>query len=742
MNAPQKMTNPNMMPQAGAPASGKFKPIDPMRVLREHLWILITVSLISPVIGGGVWFGLDKIMPKWTSQQMFQVSPGSNNAYDPSGGTQLNTGQMQLIEAYIATQTLRIQSEQILDKALDSPLIQNTTWYQKFDNDKVKARKALEDGVVKSYSPRDSTAIILSVSTSYEQDSNRILEAIADTYIKSLNADANSEFRELDRSFLAEVNHSSNRIKSLNREIQAFAKDHQIVTSAGARAQLEVEQYTEQKVIFEAQLDGAIKQQQMLLAQANSPEVEPNAEDLQAVQQMPEILSLQQRINDEEASYKGLLTMYSEKHQISRQSKSRVESYREQLRLSTERKLREMEAFRLKNAQQTIDSLTSQLEELNARLAPAEKRLTDLNAQIEQYNQMLIDLEQTKELKNAAEQALANSRVYQKRPDKERIKRIGGATLPVKTFPKPLLVVPGVMFVLVGLTTGLIFLREVLDQRVKSPSDIKLIPDSSLLSVIPSINDDKTSHAPIEEVVRNYPTSLLAESYRQARTSILNKMEKKGYKTLMVVATQPGSGATTTVQNIASSMAANGRNVLILDANIRRPKAHEIADITNKGWTNAIGNNAALMQVIHAGKPGEPSILCVGNGQIRPELFESQDFKQMIDTLKEQFDYILIDAPPLLLTSEGQVLTKIIDAVTIVVNANKDQRGVVQRLQGKLKGNHADVLGIILNEVSASAGGYFKKNYQAFYKYSNEANSQQTNTEKAEAVASMTDHNH
>ena len=204
----------------------------------------------------------------------------------------------------------------------------------------------------------------------------------------------------------------------------------------------------------------------------------------------------------------------------------------------------------------------------------------------------------------------------------------------------------------------------------------------------------------------------------------------------MFVAIQPGSGASVTAHNFASSLSAIDKNVLILDANIRKPNQHKLMKCANEsGWSNSIVNNEDITNNIIEGPIGTPSLLPFGNSNITPEILESKIFANLLSQLESRYDLVIIDAPPLLLTSESQMLTKIVDAVAIVVNAQNDKRGMVQRLQNTVKGNRAELLGIVLNKVKSSAGGYFRKNYEAFHRYSNTG--KQNNASRNAAVAAM-----
>ena len=258
-----------------------------------------------------------------------------------------------------------------------------------------------------------------------------------------------------------------------------------------------------------------------------------------------------------------------------------------------------------------------------------------------------------------------------------------------------------------------------LDQTVRSPQDLKLIPDAQLLGLVPHAKEDASSGGTAERAVERAPTGLLAESYRQIRTAVLSKMDRRGYKTLVCVAAQPDSGTSTVVQNLGMSLALNGRSVLIVDANFRRPGQHKLLGVDNdRGLVDVLKESAELADVIVNHPDASLSVLPTGrSGDAPPELLEGAVFRGALGQLETQYDLILIDAPPALLTSDSQLLSKHVDAIAVVIKAGNDKRGMLNRVLGQLDGQRADILGIILSGVQASVGGYFRKSYEDFYRY-------------------------
>ncbi|WP_200761291.1 polysaccharide biosynthesis tyrosine autokinase [Poriferisphaera corsica] len=731
--------NTNVPASAANPLGNKFKPVDPVKILRQYLWLIIPVCLLSPIFAGGVWFIWNKTAPKWQSKQVFQVQAGNVDVRKASMDD-LSTGQINMIEAYMQTQSMRMQSEDVFASALNNPDLKKTDWYLSFNDKKPQMVKSLKNEVIGTYIPRDSLLIVLSASTKNGDDSKEIVAAVRDAYLRSLQTSSVGDRRLAEAALVEELKRAEQAIERLNRNIQTYASEKNVVLQRQSSIDLQVKEYTEQLVQLEASLIMTKKTYDILVAQQSSGDLNNfPPEDEQAVDQLPIILGMQQQLNSLESDLKAHLRMYPKNHQTSIYKQNLYEEALDKLSRERNQRLRDIQAAKISEAQNGIETFTNQISGVRPNLDRAQKELTDLSSNIQFYQNLIAQRDAEMLNKEKTQQALNDLRLSLNRSDLDRVQAIGRVTAPILVSPKITVIVPVITFLLVGTAIGLIFLKEVLNQYISSPGDVKLINGAELLSVIPSSTEDKQSKSPIERIVLNHPTSLIAESYRQTRTAILRKMERSGYKTLMIVAAQPGSGASVNIHNIATSLSVNGKNVVILDANIRKPNQHILCNTnSNLGWTDLITGHGDLSNIICDSNNSEPALVPVGNTTVAPEAFESKDFRELLTNLEARYDYVIIDAPPLLLTSDSQILSKIVDAVAIVVHAAQDKRGMVERLQNKMRGNRAELLGLILNGVQSSAGGYFKKNYEAFHRYSASAN-ERGNASRAAAVSAMQD---
>ncbi len=363
--------------------------------------------------------------------------------------------------------------------------------------------------------------------------------------------------------------------------------------------------------------------------------------------------------------------------------------------------------------------MEAQLMGLRPRLDEARERMRDLSQKIQAYENLAQQLRLASERRDKSNLMLDDERVRRSRPDFVRIRLQMAATTPRLSSPRYDIVIPGVTMLCLAAVVGGLYLRETLDQRVKSPADIKLFTDLELLGVLPEATEDPSSPARVESVVQDDPAGLMAESFRQIRTAVVAQMDKRGHKSLLVVSPGAGSGASSFSSNLAMSMGYVGRKVLLLDANLRRPNQHYIFGMPQQpGLVELLRGTTTLEQAIF--HKVEPSVDILPAGDVRdipPEMLEGAAFRALLGQLEKNYDNIVIDCSPALLTSDCQMIAKHADALVVVVRAGTDKRGMIGRMIRQVEGARAVMLGLVLNRAKASAGGYYKQTYEEFYRY-------------------------
>ena len=211
--------------------------------------------------------------------------------------------------------------------------------------------------------------------------------------------------------------------------------------------------------------------------------------------------------------------------------------------------------------------------------------------------------------------------------------------------------------------------------------------------------------------------SSAAEAYRVVRTSMLLSSAGNPPKIVLVTSGQPGEGKTTTVVNTAISLAQLGSSVLIIDCDLRKPSTHKVFGINHtKGLSTYLSRDIEIDGLIH--KLQIPNLSLLPCGPIPPnpaELISSERMRNLLQTLAERYDHILIDSPPLIHVTDPVILSSLVDGVILVVHGGKSTRAIAQRARQELATVGAKVFGVVLNNVDMRREGYDEYYYQRYY---------------------------
>ncbi|MDT4953806.1 MAG: polysaccharide biosynthesis transport protein [Acidobacteriota bacterium] len=223
--------------------------------------------------------------------------------------------------------------------------------------------------------------------------------------------------------------------------------------------------------------------------------------------------------------------------------------------------------------------------------------------------------------------------------------------------------------------------------------------------------------------------SALAESYRHLRTSVLLSSAGRAPKTLLVTSSMPAEGKTTTAVNTALSLAQTGATVLVIDADMRRPRVHSIFGLHNqRGLSTILSNDmseAEMLSLII--QHNESGLNLLPSGAIPPnpaELLGSDQMRRLINTLELTFDHIIIDSPPIGSFTDGVLTSTLVDGVLLVVHSGKTSRSIARRTRQILQDVGAKVFGVVLNNVNLREHDYYYyQSYQSnsYYKADQEA---------------------
>ncbi len=257
-----------------------------------------------------------------------------------------------------------------------------------------------------------------------------------------------------------------------------------------------------------------------------------------------------------------------------------------------------------------------------------------------------------------------------------------------------------------GLT--LVFFIEYMDDSVKDPDDLEFAGKIPFLASIPHIRM-RDADAARELVTQLEPKSSFAEAYRSARTSIIFAADQTPLNTLLVTSAGPREGKTTTAVNLAVTLAQAGNRVLLIDADLRKPRVHTVFSFENvNGLSSLLTESNDIAETCRKTLVPNLSVITSGPIPVNPaELLASQRMKKLLGALERSFDRVIIDCPPVISVTDASVLSAMVDGVVLVIGAGKTSRKVVLMVKKRLEEAKAKVLGVVMNFVDSRRGHHY-----------------------------------
>src|SRR5688500_8998962 len=289
-----------------------------------------------------------------------------------------------------------------------------------------------------------------------------------------------------------------------------------------------------------------------------------------------------------------------------------------------------------------------------------------------------------------------------------------------------------------------IFFLEYMDRSVKTPEELERITRFASLGVIPSASSMTSRQGGYGEYGRALPRlravetaektagveliphtdarSPISEAYRAFRTSLL-LASATSPKVIVITSSFAREGKTTTSVNLATVLAQMGKPVLLIDADLRRPRLQKVfTGKMNLGLVNYLAANIPFDDIIQA--TDVPNLSVVLSGPIPPnpsELLASDRMKHIIEEVRSRFAYVIFDSPPVLAVTDAIVLAANADGVVLTVHGGQTPRELVQRSAERLRQANIPVLGALLNNLDLHQYGYtYRKGYFDYYESTDE----------------------
>ncbi len=716
---------PRPQPQPSGPSGGMptlGPKIDPFRILRRYFWLLVVVGFISVVLGVALYVVLSRFMPRFSANVLFEVKPGLTSSMQVG---EIDIRNEDMVVRMAKTETVLLTSRQVLLNAVKTREVAQTSWIQGFQDAGVTDFEAAVDELEEDLNPimpRQTNLFGVAWSAAVATDVPVVLNMIADAYLKKREADDREKFSENRKVFDTQLRDATSEIEALTLEIQRYIRENGIVAVGSTsnpqgksiedvvgritEAQSRLRAAASRRQVVEAKLVGTMRPSDEDILQAR---IDPAARQVEGV-----VTTLRLRLEQARQQYR------QPDHPAVRDLEIELEAAESAYDTKLDEIMRQNLTAELNELSNQLESLNNQIEGLEDEYGKKDTELRDLAAVYSEYQAMENRREMLEKTRDNMLQLIRELELMRARSDAARVRPAQRAQVPrVRSFPRIVMIVPLVTLVSMGLTLGLIFLRELTDHRVKGASDLAVLPGVRVLGVIPDCGEDDAASAAPARIVEQAPNCVVAESYRQAATPLFNALKQTEARTVVVIGGMPESGSTTVVANLAATKSAEGRRVAVIDANFRRPGVAPVYDLDEEGpgLGDVLAGEAELHDVLRSA-PNGVDVITAGTPAKRVfERLSTLAFDELLAALRESHDFVFVDVPPAVVAGEAMVVANKVDAAVLVVCANREHRGLVSRLSGQLRDAHAQFVGVVINRARITVGGYFKQNFAAMGAY-------------------------
>ncbi|MDF1610605.1 GumC family protein [Stygiobacter electus] len=381
----------------------------------------------------------------------------------------------------------------------------------------------------------------------------------------------------------------------------------------------------------------------------------------------------------------------------------------------------------LASSPEEIKKLTSQVLEEETKyqaLSASYRKLAEISGDYEKKLSLLptstIDLARLQREKEAYEKLyLQVEERYQEAIINEQsapgnVLIIDEGLVPLKPAKPNRVLIVVIGFVLgIGLGIGFAFIRNYLDNTVKTPEDIQN-RNINILAWIPQIEGLDVGDKEFEFIVAKKPDASASEAYRALRTRIkFSKLSSETTKTLLITSPTSGEGKTTTAVNLAGSFAQANFRTVILDADLRKPRVHTVfKEKRFPGFTDYFFGQASFEEIVRKSQVNNLDFITAGTIPPNPsEILSSEQMTEFFKKLKSNYDYIIVDSPPVIAVTDSEILSSIVDATILVVSANNTEIDLMEKAIQLLNHEHSTFIGTILNNFTYRSG------YGSYYKY-------------------------
>jgi len=725
--------NPPNRPSSGRIGSSPAAPVlDPFKLLKKYK-VLLTIALFCGiVVGVGANYLLLYLAPSYKSKCFWEATSAQKNIGDAPGTDDSDKA----LDRFMATQVEIMTSDSVIQDAAKNPKLRREApgWWDRFTSDgtydSTEAALELKDRVSAKILPRTK---IMQLSSSWNDPTEvqvltRFVRLAYDRALREQVSRVSNDQRDVLQKQISQTDDeidrkqkerdtlvATNGVQSLDERLNEAAMGMSLAQKQVAELRLQQEAMQTQFDELQDQLTlkdtpAGITYSDMMRAQAKA---DPNVARLDA-----QIKALQ--VQKRTLVHQG----FGPEHRDIKMIDRTLEAYGQEYNEILDQALLTVFNTQLDAMRMGMAMSKAQEKEALERIEGFKQEMVSLSQILSRVSDLTDEIRRLMATKSVFAAQLQNLEALSELDSTYRVTLLAEEDKPSEvSFPRLIIMVPAGVLLIMGVVGGSVLLVEVLDQRIKGPSDVSLIPRTRVVGVIPHICEDLSCPSSAETAFRDQPRGVLAEAFRHFRGPLIKRMQQSGYKSLMIVSGMPDSGGTTVVANLAAACAAAEQRVLVIDANFRRPGQHKAMDIPEQpGLADVLAGKASLEETIQHTQTANLDVLAAGSPEQRVyERISGHLMDEVLAKSSHLYDLVLLDVAPAIVSGDAMALANKCDAAVLVCKAMSEKRGQIARLRNNLNDTRAEFVGVVVNAVRSAAGGYFRRNIKATHEYQNSA---------------------
>jgi len=705
----------------GAPTEDEIGPAEiVLGALRRHLWLAVSLLITSVVVAASIGMSRTKVYRAAATLQI-DPRPPTPLGHGVEGVVELGTNNYWANIEYYNTQHELIRSLPVaLAVVRELSLHKDTAFLQ---NQAVATPPAFE------LTPETAASILRSRLGVFPTKESRLVQVTLD------DANPSRAARILDAVVRAYVTHNMDQaVESTSSAVEWLGEQLESLRTELNESELALHEYKLEKQIASLGIDDQSDILRAEIGQLTEERTRVRAKIQEAKARLSQLAKVD--VTDPESipqmelmdshELKALRSAYiaSVRDQRALMGSGKGENHPEvqgaAARVAATSHALSVEVQNIKNgAQKQLSALEQQEGGLRQLLAEAEKKALDLNLMEIEYNRLKrtndnneklygLVLERSKEA--GLTQALRVNNIQVLAP---------AATGPIPVEPRMTLILAAGVVAGLVLGLGAALGRERMDRTIKSLDELEqrlhLVPLGSLPELPNAVlaggkgrRRRSITGTPPELVTLEQPGSAFAENVRAVRTNLLFMSPDQPFRRLLVTSAQPGEGKTTVASALAIAMAQAGQRVILVDCDLRRPRLHKIFGQPQgrSSLSESLLDPAHLDLATARTDLPRLSVLPAGPTPPNPaELLQSDSFRHLLTRLEREFDLVILDSPPLVVTDAAILATRVDGSVMVVRRGTSDRRDV-QRARRAISDVGGSLIGAVLNAVRVSDGGY------------------------------------